>query len=352
MKNLKLLLVILVALILVVTPLMATACEEEAPPPAGDEEPPAFEEMTLRIAHVYPPGQPPHTYVEEAAAAILERTGDKVTLEIYPAGSLYDPFSAVTACQEGALDFTIGGWNETFMSPGLDFMTGLPFLWSDRAHLERFVKTDAYRQVVIEDMEAKGILEIAWIGNVHFANFWNFVHPVETLEDFAGLKMKMAPVPLAARASDLLGIAGTLISPEEVTTAIETGVVDGGCDSYCALPLYGWPPFPEHIYITIVPYLPSIMRFVASKKAWDSLSPELQQIIREEFEIAAQKYRDYCAEEEETLLAQFEAMPDVTISYVTQAEMDSWIAMLEPLYEEVKADPVAEIIIEGAESVR
>ena len=332
-----------------------TACapEDEEPSDLPDnQEPPAFEEMTLRIAHCYPPGQPPDTYVEEAAAAILERTGGKVTLEIYPAASLYDPFAGVTACQEGALDFTIGGWNETFMSPGLDFMTGLPFLWRDREHLERFVESDFYRQVVIEDMESKGIVEIAWIGNVQFANFWNFVRPVETLEDFAGLKMKMAPVPLAARASDLLGIAGTLVSPEETTTAIETGMVDGGCDSYCALRLYGWPPFPKPIYITIVPYLPSIMRFIASKNTWDSLSPELQQIIQEEFEVAAQKYMDYCLDEEETTLTQFEEMPDVTISYVTLVEMDRWIAILEPLYEEVKADPVAEIVIEGAESVR
>lgn len=344
MKKLKLVIFIGLALMLVLTPLLSGCAKEEAPAPA-----PPPEIITIRFTSHFPPVAPSLPAFQELETIIPERTNGRVKFEFYPASQLYDMIEGMLAVQEGAVEMTHGGFTTTTISKGYDVMSGLSFLFDDDAHLERFVKTDAFK-ALNDGLEAKGIKHIVYIGTPGACHLVNFRHPIETVEDLSGVKLRFPPMPMMLEAADLLGIEAVAIPFAEFGTALETGMVDGHTTNWIGIVVL---KIPKKTYVTVC-YITQIPNtIIANAEWWNSLPPDLQETLMDVFEETAQKIDLIWKETGAKFRADCEADSDIVITELTKAEKARWREKIKPVYEKVMAESEeARMIIEAVESVR
>lgn len=78
--------------------------EAEAPATDATNE---YPEMTLKLSHHNAVDQPIHEALTKWATMINEQSGGKITIDIYPAASLYNQTDAQDAVQMGTLDMCL-----------------------------------------------------------------------------------------------------------------------------------------------------------------------------------------------------------------------------------------------------
>lgn len=83
------------------------ATEAPAAEPAADAAAVEYPEMTLKLSHHNAVDQPIHEALTKWATMINEQSGGKITIDIYPAASLYNQTDAQDAVQMGTLDMCL-----------------------------------------------------------------------------------------------------------------------------------------------------------------------------------------------------------------------------------------------------
>ena len=342
MNKLKLGMIICLALMLMLTPVLSGCAKEEAPPPPPEKP------IIIRCSGGAPV-EPGGATLKEFETIIPEETNGRVKFEYYPFGQLYGPYDALTAVQSGAIEMAVGGIYMAPISKGMNTIGGVPFLFDDRAHYQRFTKTDGYK-AMNDRLEAKGIKHLADWGTPGPGQFFNSKRAVQKLEDFKGLKIRMAPVPALAQMAVALGIESVTVEGAEVLSALETRMVDGVIAAGANITMYR---LAENCpYATKCSVCWISITIVVNAKWWNSLPSDIQQVLQRVFDEAGQECAQRYAADEEQLWAEFEAAPGTIISEITVAEKARWLEAVKPIWETAIADEEVREIIEAAESVR
>jgi TRAP-type C4-dicarboxylate transport system substrate-binding protein len=109
-------------------------------------------------------------------------------------------------------------------------------------------------------------------------SFYNTKHPIKSIADLKGLKVRVIGNPMFVDMANALGANGVAMGYDQVFSALQTGVIDGAENN---------PPsfvFDNHYQVaknyTLTEHLivPEILVF--SRKTWDSLSKDDQALIR------------------------------------------------------------------------
>ena len=124
----------------------------------------------------------------------------------------------------------------------------------------------------------KGLVGLGFWEN-GFRQVTNSRRPIETAEDFAGLKLRVIQNPLFIETFSALGASAQPMPFPEVYTALETGVVDGQENPLATIlaskfyEVQDYTVMSNHIY--------SVWALLMGKKFWDKLSPDEQKLIME-----------------------------------------------------------------------
>jgi len=179
---------------------------------------------TLIFAHHLNTRHVAHVAAERFAALVAERTGGAVTIEIRPAGQMFNLRTSAEAIQMGTLDIcwtdfaTLGNWQ-----PQLGFI-GLPFLFRDYDHVRAVLQGPVAGEVRGEVREKLNI-EVLAVGGSGFRVFLGKT-PVPDAAACAGMKLRIPDVPIWVAMARALGAVPTPIPGPEIYTALQTGVVD------------------------------------------------------------------------------------------------------------------------------
>lgn len=179
---------------------------------------------TLIFAHHLNTLHVAHLAAERFAGLVKERTGGEISIEIRPAGQMFNLKTSAEAIQVGTLDLcwtdfaTLGNWQ-----PHLGFI-GLPFLFSDYDHVKRVLQGPIAEELRAEVREALKI-EVLAVGGSGFRVFLGKT-PIQTADDCSGLKLRIPDVPIWVAMARALGSIPTPIPGPEIYTALQTGVVD------------------------------------------------------------------------------------------------------------------------------
>ena len=323
------------ALILVLMPVLSANAKEKV--------------YTIKFATAHPPVIPSGIILGELKKIIPERTNGRVKFKPFLGGSLYTDYEAGAQIQAGALEMAFGGYNLSAVSPGWNAIAGLPYIIEDYEHYLRFCKTDAFR-VMNANLEAKGIKHLVQAGHPGFANFFNSVRPVKKLEDFKGLKVRVPPIPGLVTMCEIFGIQNVTVDMTEVAIALQTGMVDGTYTPVMKLKSYRLVNIP---YATIcnTTFIPQT--FVVGTKWWNSLPPDLRQILKSIFEEAGQTVNKRFRVMEGKLWKVYDDAEGTHIIKLTKEEKARWIQKSMPIWdkEKQKSEEVR-MVIEAIEAVR
>lgn len=237
---------------------------------------PAQAQKVVRVAYVTseisPQAQQSHLFVK----AIEEALPGQFEFRFFPFGQLGNEQTTLELLQLGSLELANIVTPVVEAHPKLGVFD-LPWLFSDRAHVQKVIEGD-FRDEIVETAEAATQVKVL---GVYENGFRHVLSPVEIREpaDMKGLKIRLPGGQLRQDVFRMLGANPTPINWTEVYTALETGVVDGA-----EAAIYGF--YEAKLYqvanklsLTSHNYAPSFL--VASNAFWSQLTEEQQRVFIE-----------------------------------------------------------------------
>ena len=125
------------------------------------------------------------------------------------------------------------------------------------------------------------------------------------------------------------GAVVTKIAFPELYMALKQGVVDGQENPIAVI--YHFKLYEVQKYLALTRHVYNSMVHVMSKGTWDKLTPEQQQIIKEESKKAGQWFRDTLVKEEAGLVDQLKEKG----MEITEPDIAKFRAAMGPAYERI-----------------
>ena len=183
------------------------------------------EVRTLRLGHGLDVSHSVHKAMVKMGEDLLERSGGKLKLEIYPSQQLGTERECLELLQIGSLDMTkvSVGVLENF-APKMKVL-GLPFLFRDRQHSFN-VLDGPIGEMLLNDGEKYWLKGLGYY-DAGSRSFYTMNKPIEKPEDLVGEKIRVMESATAVNMVKALGGSPTPISWGELYTSLQQGVVDG-----------------------------------------------------------------------------------------------------------------------------
>jgi tripartite ATP-independent transporter DctP family solute receptor len=301
----------------------------------------AQETMVLKSADVHPVGYPTVAAVESMGQKLSEATDGRLSIQVYPSMQLGGEKEFLEQAQVGALAMarvSVGVMGP--IVPELDVFN-LPYVFRDVDHMHAVIDGDIGAELLqkITDHPTAGLVGLAWM-DAGTRNIYNSQHPVATMEDLEGLKIRTMGNPMFVDMANAMGANGVAMGYDQLINALQTGVVDGAENNYPSYTTgqhYDYAPYyslTEHLII------PEILVF--SKVVWDTLSAEDQELITRLAKEAQLEQRELWAAKEQESIAEMEAH-GVEIVEISPEEKLRMQEAMRPVWEQYGAAHTAMI---------
>lgn len=249
--------------------------------PAGAE----IREHQLKFASANNKGHPQVTGMEKFAELVAEKSGGKIEVKLFPGGVLGGDVQTVSALQGGVIEMTV--LNAGILASNVKQFgaVDLPFLFNSGEEADK-VMDGAFGTSLIELLPDTGLVGLGY-WELGFRNLTNNRHPVTSLDEIKGLKIRTIQSPIPIELFNALGANAVPLPYTELYTALETGTVDGQENPAANILNAKFYEVQKYMTVTRHQYNPQIV--LISKKFWDGLNDEEKAV----FQAAATEARDY-----------------------------------------------------------
>ncbi|MCV2488195.1 DctP family TRAP transporter solute-binding subunit [Geodermatophilus sp. YIM 151500] len=303
------------------------------------------EEVTLRLAVGDPATSSVGVTAEHFADEVAERSDGRITVEVYPDGTLFggDQNAAVNQVQNGTIDGTILSTSVyASFEPRMNAIS-LPYLFDDFDQYVSYLEGEP-GQTLLDSLDKVNTEGLAMMTRT-FRQVTNSKQPIEDPADLQGLKLRVPNNELWVEFFGALGANPTPMDFTEVYTALQLGVIDGQ-ENPVEVPLAN-KFYEVQDYLSLTNHIVDgyILGFNADKFA--GLDEEAQQILRDAAAETAEYKRQYDDEQADKAIADLEAngMQVNELSAEQMAAFQEEARKLYPQFEDlVGADFVAETL--------
>ena len=227
----------------------------------------------------YDSGDPMGNMIRGFESRVVEATGGAVQFEVYTRGAMgfdKDVFEGVIM---GTLDC---GVNTTaIMSAYVDdlHVLDLNYLFDDYEMGCRFLKSDVFEEIKDTVAKESGGAMVLGMSYQGMRSVLSNTKKVETPADMAGMKLRVIESTPYVEAFKAYGASPQAMSAGEAVTGLQQGTIDGQEASPQIAYFDGCTEYTKYACLT-----EHVLQFVGitfSQKTFDSLTPDLQQIILE-----------------------------------------------------------------------
>jgi len=175
--------------------------------------------------NIHVAGYPNTIAMDKFAELLKEKSGGKMTLKMYHAGTLGSQPDAIEQLRLGGLE--IANFNMGPIGPIVPEanVVSLPFIFKDTAHMWRVLDGKA-GEMINEGLAKKGMISLAWY-DAGSRSFYNSKKPIVTPADVVGMKVRVMNNDLYSGMISALGGNPSPMAFSEVYQSLKTGVVDG-----------------------------------------------------------------------------------------------------------------------------
>ena len=233
----------------------------------------------LKASDVHPLGYPTVDAVLAMGKKLEAATGGRLSIQMFPSMQLGGEKEMIEQAQVGALQIarvSVGALGATVDDLNV---FNLPFVFRDIAHMRKVIDGEVGKELLqrITDNPQTRLVALAWM-DAGSRNVYNTKRPIRSVEDLKGLKIRMMGNPLFVDTMNALGGNGVAMGMDQVYSALQTGVVDGAENNPPSYDSFGHYTIAKNLTLTEHLIIPEIL--VYSKRAWDGLSKEDQELIR------------------------------------------------------------------------
>jgi len=287
--------------------------------------------LEIKSSDVHPMGYPTTDAVEYMGTLLSDWTNGRLTVNIFHSMQLGGEKEALEQVQLGALEMTRVSVGVVGPIVGDFNAFNLPYFFRSRQHMFNVVDGEIGTELLLK-LQDGGLIGLGYM-DAGSRSFYNKVHPVKTVDDLAGLKLRVMQNDIFVEMVNALGGNGLPIAYNELIPAMQTGVVDGAennppsYESGKHYEIAGYYTLTEHLMV------PEILVF--SKKVWDTLSEVDQILIRNAAVLAIQKERELWGEREQ---ASLDALKAQGIEVITDIDKGPFIEATASVREKFGSD--------------
>jgi len=233
-------------------------------------------EWSYKYANNLPDTHPMNIRAREMAAAIKQETGGRFDLQVFPNSQLGSDTDTLTQLRAGGVEFfTLSGLILSTLVPAAS-INGMGFAFPDYATVWKTM--DGELGVYVRGQIAKAnLVAMEKIWDNGFRQTTTSTKPVQSPDDFRGMKLRVPPSPLWTSMFKAFDAAPASINFNEVYSALQTKIVDGQenplaiistaklyeVQKYCSLTNHMWDGF----------------WFLANRRAWERLPDDVRVIV-------------------------------------------------------------------------
>ena len=301
---------------------------------AGLATTPALAQKTMRISHLNPPSPfESHSGAMTAVFKSLVETGTNgsIKVELFPNGQLGQDSDVIQQVRDGIVESAIsssGGMAQHYPLVGV---FDLPFAFPNIAVAHEVIDLgSSFGQKFAADLEAKtGLKVLGLLDSGGFFQMTNSDHPITSVDDMDGLKIRTMTLPTHEAIIASLGGQPTPLPWAEVYTALQTGVADGQMNP---IPIIAFAKFDEvQKYLSLTNHIITPYIWTVNKAFYEGLTPDEKYVVDYAAKVAVDAGRGISriieASEEKGLpkLAQ-----KMEINAVPAAELEKFAAAAQP----------------------
>ncbi|WP_444813418.1 TRAP transporter substrate-binding protein [Variovorax gracilis] len=232
-------------------------------------------ERTLKFAFQNQTGHPQAQGAQKFADLVAEKSGKKITVKLFPGGSLGGDLQTVSALQGGTVEMTV--LNAGILTAQVKEFAAydFPFLFNNGQEADA-VTDGPFGQKLMAKLEEKGLHGLGY-WDLGFRNLTNSKRPIAKADDIAGLKIRVIQSPIYIDLFNTLGANATPLPFPELYSALDQKAVDGQENPNTVILSSKFAEVQKHLTQTRHIYNPQAL--IVSKKTWDGMSAEEKKII-------------------------------------------------------------------------
>lgn len=299
----------------------AAADETTAGVEAGAYDTAGMPEVTLVYAEVNPLDSIVGQMASDFKSKVEELSGGKITIDVQASG--------VLGSENDVLDTMLGGGGTIDLSRISAFaltsyggqksmLLSLPYTFVSREHFWNFATSDLAQEFLMESQENGSGVRGLFYGEEGFRHFFT-VKEIAGLEDLSGMKLRVSNDPVMNGLVDGLGASPTVVSFNELYSALQTGVVDGAEQPIANYKSNAFQEVAPNLILD--GHTLGAVQVIITDEAWDKLTADQQAILMEAGEYASAQNRANSESKENEVL---ESLKAEGVNVVEVADIAPW----------------------------
>jgi tripartite ATP-independent transporter DctP family solute receptor len=256
-----------------------------------------------------------------------EKSKGSVTIQIYPAGQLYNDKNMNDAIISGGIDMglnTVGRW--ATIVPAMDIFD-VPFIFPSYEKVDKAIDSGLGEKLGGELMK-KGVRPLIW-ADYGFVQYANNKKLVKTPADFDGLKIR-GYSKYSAETIKAMGASSVTMGSSEVYMGIQRGTIDGQTSGTTAM--RDRKMYEVHKYLTVTNHASPEFIVAINEKSYSKLNADQKKAL----DAAALEVRDMiranAKAEDLKALADLKAK-GMEVYEVPENELQAWRDATKPVWD-------------------
>ena len=291
----------------------------------GDKK--ADQKVTLKMATALPSSHPLVKAMDTLKAKANEKSKGSVTIQIYPAGQLYNDKNMNDAIISGGIDMglnTVGRW--ATIVPAMDIFD-VPFIFPSYEKVDKAIDSGLGEKLGAELLK-KGVRPLIW-ADYGFVQYANNKKLVKTPADFDGLKIR-GYSKYSAETIKAMGASSVTMGSSEVYMGIQRGTIDGQTSGTTAM--RDRKMYEVHKYLTVTNHASPEFIVAINEKSYSKLNADQKKAL----DAAALEVRDMiranAKAEDLKALADLKAK-GMEVYEVPENELKAWRDATKPVWD-------------------
>jgi len=281
----------------------------------------------LKMATALPSSHPLVKAMDTLKAKANEKSKGSVTIQIYPAGQLYNDKNMNDAIISGGIDMglnTVGRW--ATIVPAMDIFD-VPFIFPSYEKVDKAIDSGLGEKLGAELLK-KGVRPLIW-ADYGFVQYANNKKLVKTPADFDGLKIR-GYSKYSAETIKAMGASSVTMGSSEVYMGIQRGTIDGQTSGTTAM--RDRKMYEVHKYLTVTNHASPEFIVAINEKSYSKLNADQKKAL----DAAALEVRDMiranAKAEDLKALADLKAK-GMEVYEVPENELQAWRDATKPVWD-------------------
>ena len=233
----------------------------------------------FKAADVQPVGYPTVAAVESMGKKLAEATQGRLSIQTYPSAQLGAEKETIEQTQIGAIQML--RVSAGAVGPIVDEINvvNMPFLFKNVAQSWKMMDGDVGQELLdkITASPNANLVGLCWMDS-GARSFYNTKHPIKSVADVHGLKLRVIGNPIFIDMVNALGGNGIAMGYDQVFSSLQTGVIDGAENNPPSYVFSNHYTVAKYYSLTEHLIIPEILCF--SKRSWTALSADDQSLIK------------------------------------------------------------------------